>query len=75
MITLDLQDLMALSVGCWSSIQTHKGVLHAIADSHAENTKEFQRKEIKRLEALRDKVNAAIDATIERQSIRIACKL
>lgn len=66
MITLNLEDLMALSLSIACRIDLYK----KLADYN-----DYYPKRVKELEELRAKINEAKDQTIERQSIRIACKL
>lgn len=66
MVTLNLEDLMAISLSIGCRIDLYK----KLADYN-----DYYPKRVKELEELRAKINEAKDQTIERQSIRIACKL
>ena len=66
MITLSTEDLMAISMSIGHRIDLYK----KLADYN-----DYYPKRVKELEGLRAKINEAREQTLERQSIRIACKL
>ena len=66
MITLSTEDLMAISMSIGHRIDLYK----KLADYN-----DYYPKRVKELEELRAKINDAKNATLERKSIRIVCKL
>lgn len=66
MITLNLEDLMALSLSLACRIDLYK----KLADYN-----DYYPKRVKELEDLRARIEKARDETLERGSIRVACKL